>query len=213
MLKNSLLALALVAAGAAAGVYSGSTRDKPESPPAPNRAVTTPAVRAEAATGADTYTTQMYDALAAILEQEVEERQRLEQELEDLQAIVLRLETALQTASTGLSEASARPRQNPRRNGGSRRGEGLQTSGIVSLRTDEHYIHYQNHLPCASWTRPPPPRRWPREPTPRLAEANKGEGSCRMQRRRLTSERRGYIFSFSYPKQSRLSTALAPQGF
>jgi membrane-associated protease RseP (regulator of RpoE activity) len=141
MLKNSLFALALVAAGAAAGVYSGSTRDKPESPPAPNRAVATPAVRAEAAAGADTYTTQMYDALAAILEQEVEERQRLEQELEDLQAIVSRLETALQTASTGLSEASARPRQNPRRNSGSRRGEGLQKR-LVEQGLDEERAAY-----------------------------------------------------------------------
>jgi membrane-associated protease RseP (regulator of RpoE activity) len=83
----------------------------------------------------------MYDALAAILEQEVEERQRLEQELEDLQAIVSRLETALQTASTGLSEASAVPRQNPRRNGGGRRGEGLQKR-LVEQGLDEERAAY-----------------------------------------------------------------------
>jgi C-terminal processing protease CtpA/Prc len=84
----------------------------------------------------------MYDALAAILEQEVAERQRLELELVDLQATVSRLETALQTAGVSQSGAAARPaQQNPRRTGRSRSGEGLQQR-LVEQGLDEERAAY-----------------------------------------------------------------------
>ncbi len=84
----------------------------------------------------------MYDALAAILEQEVAERQRLELELVDLQATVSRLETALQTAGVSQTGAAARPaQQNPRRTGRNRSGEGLQQR-LVEQGLDEERAAY-----------------------------------------------------------------------
>ncbi len=127
MLKKSLIALVLVAAGAAAGVYTGNALNAPtgtfEAPRSTVDQAEAPAPRIS--TGVDA--SQMYDALAAILEQEVSERQRLEQEIEDLQATVSRLETALQTASTSFSEATSTPtRQSPRRTARGRPGTGTR---------------------------------------------------------------------------------------
>ena len=127
MLKKSLYALVLVAVGAAAGVYTGSALNAPAGTIAAPRSIVDQPEVAAPPTSTSVDASQMYDALAAILEQEVSERQRLEQEIEDLQATVSRLETALQTASTSFSEATSTPtRQSPRRSVRSRPGAGTR---------------------------------------------------------------------------------------
>ena len=142
MWRNSLFALALVAVGAAAGVYTGSARDTLKPTVATVPTDPSPISAAAAPAGVDTDTSQMYDALAAILEQEVAERQRLELELVDLQATVSRLETALQTAGVSQTGAAARPaQQNPRRTGRNRSGEGLQQR-LVEQGLDEERAAY-----------------------------------------------------------------------
>jgi C-terminal processing protease CtpA/Prc len=113
MLRNSLFGLALVAVGAVAGVYTGGALNRAENPAAPSRPA--PAAPATPAANAATDASQMYDALAAILEQEVSERQRLEEELVALRETVTRLERTLSTSSVAPAQSVSEPATESRR--------------------------------------------------------------------------------------------------